>query len=335
MAHALDANTLALWRFNEASGAVAADETGNYPLTVVGPVPVVAGLTGNARRFGTGDSYSWHPLNSTFRTAMLGEWTVEAVVKRRIGNATFNYLCTCSGAFSNTGTAANNVLMGCGLWANGGMGQFWETGAGLDTLNNSQHPIVGAEVWEHVAYRKRSVGGSNYVVDYWCHGQLMASTTSIAGANNGTAGVLTVGRFHMSTNSGPIFADLDELRISNVARSDAEILASYESFFGSGVVDTTPPTVSLVSPVSGSPTALQPVVVDVTDVVGLGRVLVVARLASGAEEVVHTGTRFALGYTGDRTAITNGYRLSFVRRGGWPSDFVVDVYATDTAGLEA
>lgn len=107
-------------------------------------------------------------------------------------------------------------------------------------------------------------------------------------------------------------------------------------FAGTVLVPGTP-TVTLVTPPTGPTTAATPVVVDVTDSAPLRRVIIAARFATlGAEEVVHQGNRFAVAYSSStRTAITNGWRYTLLRNGGWPADVTVDFYAIDTTGTEA
>lgn len=106
---------------------------------------------------------------------------------------------------------------------------------------------------------------------------------------------------------------------------------------GSGPGDLTVPTVTLVSPAS-SLEPETPIVFEATDNAGLRRVFVVARFPSlGLEEVVHQGDRFAAKYaaSSSRVSITNGWRFSIRRAGGWLADPVIEVYAIDTSGLEA
>ncbi len=124
-------------------------------------------------------------------------------------------------------------------------------------------------------------------------------------------------------------------------------------------VDATAPTVALVSPSAGSPiTPTTPVVVDVADDRGLGRVIITAKLAaSGIEEVAFNGTAFqgyyaALSYKelvgegvegggGGRggegegpTPVAPTWRFHLIRTGGWTSAPAIEVYVVDLAGNE-
>lgn len=103
--------------------------------------------------------------------------------------------------------------------------------------------------------------------------------------------------------------------------------------------DTTPPVVTFVSPIEG--TLLDPadaLIFDVTDNSGsLGRVMVAAVNQSTAEqELAFDGTSFTARFLAlsTQTAITNGYRFSLRRTGGWPAgaDITIRVFAVDPSG---
>ena len=96
------------------------------------------------------------------------------------------------------------------------------------------------------------------------------------------------------------------------------------------------PVVTLVSPLVGSVESAGAVVVDVTDA-DLRRVFVVARFPStGKEELVHQGDRFTTDFNGQstRAPITNGFRFTLRRSGGWPASPIIEVYAFDATGRE-
>lgn len=105
----------------------------------------------------------------------------------------------------------------------------------------------------------------------------------------------------------------------------------YSGIAGDGV----PPTVTLVSPTTGTIEAFEPITFNVTDNDGLGSAIVVARFnARGIEEIVHQGERFGPAYAAQstRVAIVGGFRYTVRRSGGWPESPAIDVYATDIAG---
>jgi len=98
--------------------------------------------------------------------------------------------------------------------------------------------------------------------------------------------------------------------------------------------DTTLPVVTWVSPSPGSVIGPNtPLVVNVTDNVGLARALV--KVILGQEwELPHDGAgfspRYAAGST--RTAISGGYQFSLVRAGGWVGSPIVEPIPIDTSG---
>lgn len=98
------------------------------------------------------------------------------------------------------------------------------------------------------------------------------------------------------------------------------------------------PVLTGLSPAAGAPLApTAAVAFDVTDVSGLRRVYVFARLSGGAKEVVHNGSAFEPAYEvgSARTAISNGYHYVLRRYGGWPAGSAsFEVHAIDRTGAE-
>ena len=101
--------------------------------------------------------------------------------------------------------------------------------------------------------------------------------------------------------------------------------------------DTTPPTITKVSPVAFDAdyavARVTPIVVDITDATpGLGTIVV-----TKADSVVYFGSpvaAYGVAYTGSSiVAITNGYRLSFYPTAGWDSGaLALTVVAIDGDG---
>jgi hypothetical protein len=111
---------------------------------------------------------------------------------------------------------------------------------------------------------------------------------------------------------------------------------------GGPAPDLTPPTVTLVSPAMG-PGRIQPstpIVFDVTDSSGsVGRIFVFATTRlGGPKELVHDGSAFEPEYAANsvRSAISNGFRYSVLRFGGWPTSHVqIRTWPIDAVGNEA
>ena len=95
-------------------------------------------------------------------------------------------------------------------------------------------------------------------------------------------------------------------------------------------------TIDLITPVA-TISKTTPLVIDIySSDVPLRRAWVAASYAGLAiDEVVHTSDRFGSAYQGStnqRTIITNGYRFTILRDGGWPGTPSVIVHAVDTLG---
>ncbi len=102
-------------------------------------------------------------------------------------------------------------------------------------------------------------------------------------------------------------------------------------------LDTAAPVIDNFSPAQGSDIEpQQSLMFDVTDESGLFSTIIVhAVFADGVEEVVHDGTNFRGFYTStsSRVLITNGWRYTVLRSGGWPSSPVmIRVFAVDGGG---
>lgn len=105
------------------------------------------------------------------------------------------------------------------------------------------------------------------------------------------------------------------------------------------VGDVTPPVVSAFDPAPGAQIQrTAPIEFDVTDDSGsFARIFVVALFkATGAQEVVHDGDAFVGFYTAtsSRVPITNGFRYTVARFGGWPAAPTIRVFPIDAAGNE-
>lgn len=106
-------------------------------------------------------------------------------------------------------------------------------------------------------------------------------------------------------------------------------------FWDAQASEAVDPTVTLVSPPVGRINRHDALTVDVTDLSGFARVVVMAMFpsSSGPWEVVHDGLTFGPGYTGStRTAIANGFRYILRRQGGWFADPTLRVIAIDAKG---
>jgi len=130
---------------------------------------------------------------------------------------------------------------------------------------------------------------------------------------------------------------LQQVAIFSVERPDLALWLV--NFLGAKDGDGSAPDVVIVGPAAGTPVdALTPLVLEVTDDIALGMLIIAARFPTrGIEEVVHNGQRFAAQYDGasSRVAVAAGFRFTILRNGGWVDAPTIDVYAVDAAGTEA
>ncbi len=106
-------------------------------------------------------------------------------------------------------------------------------------------------------------------------------------------------------------------------------------FWDTQVSEAVDPIVTLVSPPEGRINRHDALTVDVTDLSGFARVVVMAMFpsTSGPWEVAHDGLTFGPGYTGsERSTIPGGFRYTLRRDGGWFADPTLRVIAIDAKG---
>jgi len=105
------------------------------------------------------------------------------------------------------------------------------------------------------------------------------------------------------------------------------------------VDDTTAPVISNPQPTPGTPIAIaQPVSVDVTDDTGLFRRILLGVELGGIIELCWDGDAWIGNYSTpacERVPITNGFRFTVLRTGGWTASPTLRVFAFDRGGNEA
>lgn len=121
------------------------------------------------------------------------------------------------------------------------------------------------------------------------------------------------------------------LRITGPANADPP--------FWTGTItkqDSANPVAAVVSPPEGSAiSSTTPLVIDVTDDLGLRRVIIAARFPDGTAELVHDGDAFSTRYASSgRSTISGGFRYTLRRTGGWFASPTISVFPVDTSGNE-
>jgi hypothetical protein len=249
MPFALDANTVALYHCDSAPWL--ADECGHYTIDTLNghaPVTVPALQGGSAQLFDT-HGYLSNPADADLRNLFTGaasEWTVEVILKS-------NTALTCGVMALGLQDGVNYFLFGLDL-GNSGTVAAWlpdpthdPTYVGL--LAQTATGTIPRGVWRYIAVRRRfNPPGGNYFLEILVSGTLAAQNVAptIPGAGNSQR--LYIGRSIGGVDGTYMNGALDELRISNIARTDAEITA----FAGAFPTSTNAATAEVpASPLSG------------------------------------------------------------------------------------
>lgn len=353
----VDANTVSLWQFGLTSGSTVPDAVGGNNLTIVGGTPAtVTGITGNGdARTLTSSIYCEVATPSNIQSALTATgsgWTVEAWLKPNLGSGstTRAYLWSCAGSFAGD-TGTDNSIGSGSIATNGNPGIFWErnfnnsgvSSNGFNAMDTSvAQNIVPQGVWTHVAWRRNAPSGGQSTVDFFVNGELVTSfaaayiaafTPLSIGANH----YWHIGRFYRGTASEQWAGTIDEMRLSNIARTNSEIAGSFQRVYGS-VATGAVPEISNLKPADGG--SLAPgthVSFDITtsDSVAFQKIFVWATYADrDVVEMVYDGADFTPFFASSVvTATTKGKHFDLVRgNGGWPAKPQLSISAVTTQG---
>lgn len=222
LGHRLDSSTAALWRLDEnSSSAPIVDIVGGIslnPTNIEMPVPSLIGDSGLAKLFNATNSYA-NPGNIALGTVLLGEWTIETWIRPDAIDPL------------NTGIDARIIdiqdVTKRYVWFSVNTAKkleiFWQ-GVGNVQFDDTTTTLTLGTIY-HVAARKVSLGGGNYRVDIYVNGVKVTSSGSLA--NSIASGAPTTVSIGSGVGGGPFIGTIDDLRISKVARTDAEIFESY------------------------------------------------------------------------------------------------------------
>ena len=113
--------------------------------------------------------------------------------------------------------------------------------------------------------------------------------------------------------------------------------AAYAAALDRSTGDSVPPVVANMSPAPGAIPRTQAIEFDLTDNQDeLDEVIIVARHASGAAELVYDGSFLAPYSSSTKGPISNGLHFSIARTTGWPSaTLTLEIVALDTDGNQA
>lgn len=216
--HLNDAGTFALWRCDEASGNLVDTTLGGRNLTAISTPGAGAGIVGGGRVFTAQTQRFERATDSAFSAAVTtGSFTFETWFNAGgVLNAGLNYICGAgSGVFFIGFNDARRV---------------WSTIGGNIAVTSAidVYPITG---WQHVVGRV-AASGADRTVTLFLNGVQVANALTTP-ATFGTP-VLHVGAF--SSAAGTAVGTVDDVRFSNIARTDAQILNSYQRGMGTAPV---------------------------------------------------------------------------------------------------
>jgi hypothetical protein len=199
-----DQYTVGLWHMDETSGN-ALDSSGNGNTGTPTGTSITTGSLGNARSFnGLSDSIT---MSASTNVNVTGDITVETWI-----NPT-NFAVNSSPIHKDGQYSFQIDTNGYVYWADSSNWSYASFGATNIGLTTGQ--------WQHLAFTK-----SNGVVNIYLDGTLKATKT-FGGSITSTANILHFGCYYSGASCTAYFAGkLDEVRISNIARTPEQIKAN-------------------------------------------------------------------------------------------------------------
>lgn len=235
--HLLDNNTVALWRLDESAATDnAADAAGGYTLQQFGSPGAVAGQVGNARQLNGSTKFFERQGDAAFGTAMNGDWTYEGWVYLDNTFSTAGILFVYNG-LNFSSVSSDVILAEVGIWSDRKI--YWHQWHNFSPANDFTAGFSASALptgqFSHVAVSRTAQGGNQYTYRIYINGALDNTTANVAGLDYAVPGAshyiglgAYTGNAGLGSGGAPLNARLDDTRISKVARSDNEVLQSYQ-----------------------------------------------------------------------------------------------------------
>lgn len=263
-----------------------------------------------------------------------GQWTIEAYV-RTTAIGSNQCVFSIAGDTSSDASAISNIQMSLGINTTGKIRTIWEHLSGTNDDFASSGTSLSANTWHHVAVVKNATHVRFYLDGVFLD-QVAWSNTSTGGSSAGWC----IGC--NGTQASPIekwTGRIREIRISNIARSDAEIAASHATMTTTARHEIDEDTYSiwrlgsdddLLFTVEDTPTIDNFVPADFLireetiiefDVIGnLAYTGLLVVYPDDTQEVVFDGFEFGEHYqtdVNDREETETGYHFTLRRDDGW------------------
>lgn len=350
----LEVDTLCLWRMDDTEAIVV--DSGPNEMTLYHQVTpaeptIVSGLIGNVGgkslhfgwdtvllSHGYGDAFKGTPVQA-FYNMLLSAFTFECWIRMGEPRLYAQHGLWCWGDPGLT-TAIANFLTVDVLFD--GRIQWWsEHGTDLDSVLSTSAAIP-LEGTHHLALRRNETLAGAHTVDVFVDGAYVESMIGIVPFNNGNGPVqqFFIG-YGANEGSAYFFGQLDDVRFSNIARTDAEILESYNRGIGyeAPVVVLDPLEISNITPIDGEITPgepgafsasfrtarLTPITFDVSNIPDGYELTIAVKYENRNETYVARDAEGSWQWPFDVEAnntmadvVSNDSSVSMLPRGGWP-----------------
>lgn len=296
-----DNNAISLWPFTSSSalqrcGALVDDGGGSTFFNATYAFSYAATAT-------IGDYTAVEALRQTLLAAS-GGWTFECWFK--IAEATWQASTRGLFVFGDPASAlAAQNCVGVEITSTSTIRFVSQYGTDSSSTHTTTYALPSRNARYHLGIVRNATSGGKHSLSVYVNGTLQETLSTIEPFANGASGSLYLGR---GPSDVAFLGCIDDVRISTVARTAAEVLESYQRGMST-------PTVSIVSPSSGATLPTTSWVIDVTG--DHGGVYVTQ--ASVGPELIHDGSNFVGQYTSCTRTLQSAsvYRYTLARRTGW------------------
>jgi len=232
---------ISVWHMNEASGSAMTDSSGNLDATYQSALPSrqAQGPMGSSQLF-SNVANCWAFLNSASKWGFNGgteNMTLMAISKRVTSGEYQSLFSKCDGnSSSDWGNLRWEWYESVG--GDGTEGQVWRGTLGGDFISSSTTVgVTSSTAYDHLVYTYNHVNGINYI-----NNSAETIITDTGNLPDDTYDSCVIGNWNGNPGSDQLRSYVDELRVSNTARSSTWITTEYnalispQTFISRGVV---------------------------------------------------------------------------------------------------